>query len=141
MSKKTNFEKTFEDVFNLPETKVTREVEVLRPSVKGNDDIETDYKYARENLYTVIERGSDALNSLVDIAQQSESPRAYEVVSQLIKTLGDANKDLLEVQKKVKSLKQEEISKGPNNVTNALFVGNTAELQKLLKDKNNESSE
>ena len=134
MSKKSNFENNFEQIFNLPDSPpLIKNVEVLKPDTK-NDDIESDYKYARENLYNAIERGSDALEELVELAKQSQSPRAFEIVGQMIKTLTDANKDLLEVQKKVKDLKKEETAKGPNNVTNALFVGNTAELQKLLKD-------
>jgi len=134
MPKKSNFENNFEQIFNLPDSPpLVKDVEVLKPDTK-NDEIESDYKYARENLYNAIERGSDALEELVELAKQSQSPRAFEIVGQMIKTLIDANKDLLEVQKKVKDLKKEETAKGPNNVTNALFVGNTAELQKLLKD-------
>ena len=121
-----------DEIFNIetivPDTKVTKDIEVIEESI----DIDTDYKYARENLYNIIERGSDALNELVEIAGQSQSPRAYEIVGQMIKTLTDANKDLLEVQKKVKDLKKQE--SGPKNVTNALFVGNTTELQRMLKD-------
>ena len=129
-----DFQKNMEKIFNLPETIETRDVEVISPPTSNEQhrDIETDYKYARENLYNAIERGSDALDELVELAKQSQSPRAFEIVGQMIKTLSDANKDLLEVQKKVKDLKKEE-QKGPNSVTNALFVGNTAELQKLLK--------
>jgi hypothetical protein len=130
-------EQNFEDIFDLPTNNDTVEdtpSELLEPSLPAvNNDIDNDYQYARENLYNVIERGSDALNTLVELANQSESPRAFEVVGTLIKTLTDANKDLLEIQKKVKSLKQETTS-GPKNVTNALFVGNTAELQQLIKD-------
>lgn len=137
MSKKSNFENNFEQIFNLPDSPpLVKDVEVLKPDTK-NDDIESDYKYARENLYNAIERGSDALEELVELAKQSQSPRAFEIVGQMIKTLTDSNKDLLEIQKKVKDLKREEKSKGPNNVTNALFVGNTAELQKMLKDNSN----
>ncbi len=129
---KTKLEKQFEEIFDLPDSPPM--VEEKPPVVvesNEHQDIDSDYKYARENLYNVIERGSDALNNLVDIAQASEHPRAYEVVGSLIKTLTDANKDLLEIQKKVKSLK-EESKKGPDNVTNALFVGSTAELQKMI---------
>lgn len=97
------------------------------------DDIAKDYTYARENLYDVIEKGTSALDELVHLAKASEHPRAFEVVSQLTKTLVDANKDLLEIQKKVKSLRKEDEQKGPNSVTNALFVGSTSELQKLIK--------
>lgn len=135
--KKTQMEQNFEDIFDLPTSNAIVEdapSELLEPSLPVvNNDIDNDYQYARENLYNVIERGSDALNTLVELANQSESPRAFEVVGTLIKTLTDANKDLLEIQKKVKSLK-EETNTGPKNVTNALFVGNTAELQQLIKD-------
>jgi hypothetical protein len=135
--KKTQMEENFENIFNLPSSELVID-DVLselveRETPASNSDVDDDYQYARENLYNVIERGSDALNTLVELANQSESPRAFEVVGTLIKTLTDANKDLLEIQKKVKSLK-EETSTGPKNVTNALFVGNTAELQQLIKD-------
>lgn len=134
MSKKSKFENNFENIFNLPDSPpLVKDVELVKPDTT-KDDIESDYKYARENLYNAIERGSDALEELVELAKQSQSPRAFEIVGQMIKTLTDSNKDLLEIQKKVKDLKREEKSKGPNNVTNALFVGNTAELQKMLKD-------
>lgn len=130
---KTKLEKQFEEIFDLPDSPpmVEDKPPVVVETKDEHQDIDSDYKYARENLYNVIERGSDALNNLVDIAQASEHPRAYEVVGSLIKTLTDANKDLLEIQKKVKSLK-EESKKGPDNVTNALFVGSTAELQKMI---------
>lgn len=137
--KKTKMEENFEEIFDLPPSDdIEGELVIDTPkkplSPEGSDDVDTDYQYARENLYNVIERGSDALNTLVEIANQSESPRAFEIVSTLIKTLSDANKDLLEVQTKVKKLK-EETNTGPNNVTNALFIGNTTELQKLIKDR------
>lgn len=104
-------------------------------------DIDTDYRYARENLYEIIENGSHALHELVEIAKSSEHPRAFEVVASLMKTLTEANKDLLEVQAKVKKLKQEDnVQNGPNNVTNALFVGSTAELQNMLKDNLEDNS-
>ena len=137
--KKTKMEESFEEIFDLPcNDDVEGELVTGTPkkplSPEGSDDVDTDYQYARENLYNVIERGSDALNTLVEIANQSESPRAFEIVSTLIKTLSDANKDLLEVQTKVKKLK-EETATGPKNVTNALFIGNTSELQKLIRDR------
>lgn len=103
---------------------------------KYDDDIEKDYRYARENMYDVIERGTEALDYLLELAKASEHPRAFEVVSTLTKTLVDANKDLLEVQTKVKKLKEEEKKDAPQNVTNALFVGSTADLQKLIKGDN-----
>lgn len=94
------------------------------------ENIENDYKYARENLYNVIERGTDALNGIVDLAQQSQHPRSFEVVADLIRTLSAANKDLLSIQKQVKDLQPEE--KGPSKVTNNLFVGSTKDITDLL---------
>ena len=133
---KTKLEKNFEEIFDLPEAEPLAKVEKIDPPSNENPDIDSDYKYARENLYNVIERGTDALDNLVAIAQASEHPRAYEVVGSLIKTLTDANKDLLEIQGKVKKLKEESNKKdGPNNVTNALFVGSTTELQQLINKK------
>jgi len=142
----TQFEKNMEGIFNLPETKketITRikkeEVATVRKVEEPKEETEADidYKYARENLYTIIEKGQESLNTLVDVAQQSQHPRAFEVVSQLVKTLSDTNKDLLEIQKKVKVIKKD-IPDQPQNVTNALFVGNTSELQKMINKRNNE---
>ena len=102
MSKKSKFENNFENIFNLPDSPpLVKDVELVKPDTT-KDDIESDYKYARENLYNAIERGSDALEELVELAKQSQSPRAFEIVGQMIKTLTDSNKDLLEIQKKVK---------------------------------------
>ena len=140
---KTNMEKNMEDIFNLPsDTKPM--VEVLKDSRQiiekldaQNDEIDADYQYARDNLRSIINAAQASIEDLSSIASTSESPRAYEVLSGLIKTIVDANKDLLELQRKVKLLKQEEDSK-PQNVTNALFVGSTTELQKSIKkNKNN----
>tara|TARA_R110001592_G_scaffold113506_1_gene312710 strand:+ start:786 stop:1184 length:399 start_codon:yes stop_codon:yes gene_type:complete len=131
----TAFDKSMEGIFDLPE-KVNEKKE-LKTVDNSEETVDNDFKYARENLYNIIEKGSDALNTLVDVAQQSQHPRAFEVVSQLVKTLSDTNKDLLEIQKKVKVLKKDSPD-APQNVTNALFVGNTSELQKLINKRNNE---
>ena len=135
---KTNMEKNMEDIFNLPsDTKPM--VEVLKDSRdliekfdEQDQDIDADYQYARDNLRSMINAAQQSIEDLSSIASTSESPRAYEVLSTLIKTIVDANKDLLELQRKVQLLKQEGDSK-PQNVTNALFVGSTSELQKLIK--------
>ena len=134
----TKFEKNMEDIFNLPEKieNVNNKNEI-KPVDNIDETVDNDFKYARENLYNIIERGSDALNTLVDVANQSQHPRAFEVVGQLVKTLSDTNKDLLELQKKVKVIKKD-IPDQPQNVTNALFVGNTSELQKMINKRNNE---
>jgi predicted house-cleaning noncanonical NTP pyrophosphatase (MazG superfamily) len=96
--------------------------------------VEDDYEYARNNLRGLIENGKEVMQNIIFVAKESESPRSYEVVGQLIKTLADTNKDLLELAKKSKELKQSSNENvGETNITNALFVGSTAELQKLLK--------
>ena len=134
----TKFEKNMEDIFNLPEKiEDVNNKNEIKPVDNSDETVDNDFKYARENLYNIIERGSDALNTLVDVANQSQHPRAFEVVGQLVKTLSDTNKDLLELQKKVKVIKKD-IPDQPQNVTNALFVGNTSELQKMINKRNNE---
>ena len=105
------------------------------PNSDGKDD-ETDYNYTRENYYNLIERNQDAVEEMLEIAKQSEHPRAFEVVGQLIKSGLEANKELMNLHKTKKDLTTE---KTPNQVTNqAVFVGSTAELQKLLKAKRGE---
>lgn len=99
-----------------------------------NADLEEDYDYTRDNLKEVINKGSTALDGILELAQESEHPRAYEVVGQIIKSVVDANIQLIELQKNMKALNKTD-SKGPNSITNALFVGSTHELQKLLKGK------
>jgi len=149
MPDKTKLEKNLDNLFDLPadsQSIVSKKADSKQnqPAVVSQDsqsrDIETDYKYARENLYEIIENGSHALNELVEIAKSSEHPRAFEVVASLMKTLTDANKDLLDIQSKVKKLKTDDVQQGPNNVTNALFVGSTAELQNMLKDNLKDTS-
>jgi len=101
------------------------------PQKNGKDD-DIDYNYARENYYNLIERNQDAVEEMLEIAKQSENARAFEVVGQLIKSGLDANEALMKLHKTKKELN---VEKGPTQVTNALFVGSTAELQKLLKSK------
>ena len=118
-------------VINMPKKEITK-VEKVKPLVNGQDE-DTDFQYARENLYNLIERGQDGLEELLEIAKQSEHPRAFEVVGQMIDKLTTTNKELLNLHKTKKDIKTE---KGPTNVTNALYVGSTADLQKMLKGKN-----
>lgn len=98
------------------------------------DDIKKDYEYTRGNLYSLIEKGQEAINGILELAQESEMPRAYEVAGQLIKNVADATDKLMDLQKKLKDI-EEEKQKGPTTVNNALFVGSTAELAKLLKQQ------
>ena len=102
--------------------------------VPNDASIDADYEYARENLKLFIEQGKVAMENIIFLAKEGESPRAYEVVGQLIKTLSDTNKDLLDLGKKVKDLKskKDDTQQPTQHVTNALFVGSTAELQKLI---------
>ena len=112
-----------------------KEREVI-PRPQENDDIENDYKYQRENFYNLVERGTDAIDGILEIARESEHPRTYEVAGNLIKQVAEVTEKLGELQEKMKRLK-EVPSNAPKNVTNALYVGSTAELQKLLKGKKN----
>ena len=106
---------------------------VITPA-SSEDDIDNDYKYQRENLYSLIERGQDAIDGILELAKEGEHPRAYEVALNGIKQVADVTDKLVELQEKMKRLK-EVPSNAPKNVTNALFVGSTAELQKMLKGK------
>lgn len=97
------------------------------------DDIQKDYEYTRANLYSLIEKGQEAINGIMELAGEGGSPRAYEVAGQLIKSVGDVTDKLIDLQKKLKDVEDESI-KTTNNVTNnAVFVGSTSELSKLLK--------
>ena len=106
---------------------------VKRPSDKL-EDVDADYKYQRENFYNLVERGQDAIEGILEIAKESEHPRTYEVAGNLIKQVAEVTEKLGDLQEKMKRLK-EVPNTAPKNVTNALFVGSTAELQKMLKGK------
>ena len=104
------------------------------PPKVEKDDITKDYEYTRANLYSLIEKGQEAINGIMELAGESASPRAYEVAGQLIKSVADTTDKLADLQKKLKDLEEDNTKKGPSNVTNnALFVGSTSELSKLLK--------
>lgn len=113
-------------------TPVSRDVEVVKNSREEKTDIKRDYEYTRGQLYSLIEKGQEAIDGIMEISQETGSARAYEVTGQIIKSVADATDKLLDLQKKLRDI-EEPKEKGPNNVTNALFVGSTAELQKLLK--------
>ena len=102
------------------------------PPLSDEDDIENDYKYQRENFYNLVERGSDAIEGILELAKEGEHPRAYEVAGNLIKQVAEVTEKLGDLQEKMRRLK-EVPDNAPKNVTNALFVGSTAELQKMLK--------
>ena len=98
-------------------------VGITRPDRLTKDDITKDYEYTRGNLYSIIEKGQEAINGILELAQDSEMPRAYEVAGQLIKSVSDATDKLMDLQKKLKDVEEETTQKGPNTVNNALFVG------------------
>ena len=130
-----------DDAFNITPTEVEVDpvevkepVGIQKPDRLTKDDIEKDYEYTRGNLYSIIEKGQEAINGILELAQDSEMPRAYEVAGQLIKSVSDATDKLMDLQKKLKDVEEDNTQKGPNTVNNALFVGSTAELAKLLKN-------
>ena len=119
------------EVSNTPEAGCVRRKDAMTDIT---DDIDKDYKYTRAQLYSLIEKGQEALNGILELAGESASPRAYEVAGQIIKSVGDTTDKLADLQKKVKDLDEDAV-KAPSNVTNnALFVGSTSELSKMLKD-------
>lgn len=112
---------------------------IERTEVPTDDKMNKDYEYARSNFYNVIESGTEALEQMLDVAKASEHPRAYEVVSTIMKTLVDANKDLVAMSTKKVESEEKASSESPNGLTtnNNLFVGSTNELQQLIKDMKN----
>ena len=134
--------KKVEDKLNqlLDITETKQEIVQTTPAVprpNEKEDITSDYKYSRENLYNLVERGQDAIDGILTLAKETDHPRTYEVAGQLIKNVGEVTEKLLQLQEKMKKL-GEETKKGPSKVENNLFVGSTAELQKLIKDNKNE---
>ena len=126
-------------VFDPVETAIQQNnIVVPKKVVKSNeDDIENDYKYQRENFYGLVERGQDAIDGILELAKEGEHPRAYEVAGNLIKQVAEVAEKLGDLQEKMRKLKEVPNS-APKNVTNALFVGSTAELQKMLKGKSDD---
>ena len=122
--------------FDIVETvsDVTLQPEVSKPpkKVDGKDEVQDDYEYARSNLYLLVDKGQEAVNGALDLAMSSDHPRAYEVAGQLIKHVGDVADKLMALQKDKKNVKEESAKKVVTN--NSLFVGSTADLQKMLKD-------
>ena len=138
----TNFN-SIEKSLNVETSIVKKDEKTELPNVVlKKNDVEKDYKYTRGQLYSLIEKGQEAINGIMEVAGESASPRAYEVAGQLIKSVADRTDKLIDLQKKMKDI-DEDTNKTQNNVTNnALFVGSTSELSKLLKQgilNNNES--
>ena len=108
--------------------------EIILPHETSTVDIEADYVYQRKNFYDLVEKGSTAIDGILELAREGEHPRAYEVAGNLIKQVAEVTEKLGDLQEKMNKLK-EVPNNAPKNVTNALFVGSTAELQKMLKGK------
>ncbi len=144
MSSKTKLDETLgivdklviEDLCDNGKSEIITEARdpVMMGANELNGDIDNDYEYQRRNFYNLVERGTDAVEGILELAKESEHPRAYEVAGNLIKQVADVTEKLGDLQEKMKKLKEVPDS-APKNVTNALFVGSTAELQKMLKDK------
>lgn len=121
-----------EKALDIETNVISKEIIKKSKEIEIPNDPQKDYEYTRENLYNLIEKGQQAINGILELAQESEHPRAFEVAGQLIKSVGDVTDKLLDLQKKMKDL-DAPTKKGNTTVNNALFVGSTAELSKLLK--------
>lgn len=136
----TNFDEINKSL-DIESTPISKEIVKPKKSpIKKQDksESEADYEYTRAQLYSLIEKGQEAIDGILEVSQASDSPRAYEVAGQLIKSVADTADKLIDLQQKMKDLNKED-SKGPSSVTNnALFIGSTHDLQKFLKGQNNE---
>ena len=132
-------ENILDEVLGVSEP-IQKEVVVSEPVPKPSDDlddVDADYKYQRDNFYNLIEKGQNAIEGILNVAKESDHPRTYEVAGNLIKQVAEVTEKLGDLQEKMRKLKEVPNS-APKSVTNALFVGSTAELQKMLKGKSNE---
>lgn len=145
------FEKNMEEIFDLPEQEIiptgigeildeAKDISVINNSEEPEKDLQKDYRTVRKNLRDIVKKGTEAIDGILMVASEGQNPRAYEVVSQLIKSVSDANKDLLQLHKQMKEIRKEDdnIVRGPSTVNNSIFVGSTKELQELLKNKKKE---
>ena len=123
-----------DNVLGITDVVETSTSNVTLPEVKVPKEVDNDYEYQRRKFYQLVERGQDAIDGILELAKESEHPRSYEVAGQLIKNVADVTEKLGELQLKMQKLK-EVPNNAPKNVTNALFVGSTSELQKMLKVK------
>ena len=122
------------EVLDIANDVTVEEVKKTLPAVPEDKDPDIDFETGRKNLYNLLDKGNEAIDGILELAKEGEHPRAYEVAGQLIKTVSEVSQNLLDLQDKLKKVK-EIPEKGPKNVTNALFVGSTTELQKMCKEK------
>ena len=120
--------------FGTEPSELKKHVEKVKPSLKKSEtpDVQQDYEISRAQLHNLVMKGQEAVDGILDVARASDHPRAYEVAGQLIKSVGDVADKLIDLQGKMKDLDKED-KRGPTNVTNAMFVGSTSDLQKMLK--------
>lgn len=128
------FQENMEELFDIEPVEAEAEIVSAKPTIQNADDIETDYRYAREELYQLIQKGQVAIDELIDVARSSNHPRAYEVAFQGIKNVADITDKLADLQKKMKDIKSEDKKSSPTTVNNTMFVGSTADLAKMLKN-------
>lgn len=134
------FEKSMEQIFDIDIT--TEETEVIKESngdLKKKEDPQEDYEYTRGQLYTLISKGQEAVQGALEVAQESGHPRAYEVAVAAMKHVADMSDKLIDLQKKMKDLDAPVKGKGPTTVNNTMFVGSTADLQKMIKEMGKDS--
>jgi len=129
-----------DDAFNVessvvPADEVKPPVGIQKPDRLTKNDVEKDYEYTRANLYSLIEKGQESLNGIMELAGESASPRAYEVAGQIIKSVADTTDKLMELQKKVKEVDEEKANTTNNVTNNAVFVGSTSDLSKMIKQQ------
>ena len=127
--------KSIDEALNITDSEIvpTKKDSIKKEEVTKINEIEKDYEYTRANLYSIIEKGQEAINGIMEVAGESASPRAYEVAGQLIKSVSDTTDKLMDLQKKIKDVNEDSPTKTNNVTNNALFVGSTSELSKMLK--------
>ena len=123
------------DAFGTEPSELQKHVEKVKPVLKktDNEDVQQDYEVSRASLHSLVMKGQEAVDGILEVAQASDHPRAYEVAGQLIKNVADTADKLIDLQKKMKELDSEDKKNSPSTVNNTMFIGSTAELQKMLK--------
>ena len=127
--------KSIDEALNITDSEIVpaKKDNLKKQEASKINEIEKDYEYTRANLYSIIEKGQEAINGIMEVAGESASPRAYEVAGQLIKSVADTTDKLMDLQKKIKDVNEDNPTKTNNVTNNALFVGSTSELSKMLK--------
>ena len=123
------------DAFGTEPSELQKHVEKVKPVLKktDNEDVQQDYEVSRASLHSLVMKGQEAVDGILEVAQASDHPRAYEVAGQLIKNVADTADKLIDLQKKMKELDSEDKKNAPSTVNNTMFIGSTADLQKMLK--------